>query len=106
MININKRTMYVLATALSIVALLILVWLSLGGGMIGVDGDPANFMYLAIIMVGLFGSLLVRFHSFGMAITLAAMGLTQTVITCITLVSGLGLPWSAPLGILLNGYLS
>ncbi len=105
MLNISKKSLFIVATTISIVAMLLLVWMSLGVGLIGADGDPANLMYFAVIAVGLFGSFFVRFQSIGMAITLTVMALIQIVITIIVLFYGLGLPWSGPLEILLlNGF--
>jgi len=84
---------------------LLLVWLSLGVGIIGEDGDPANLMYFAVIAVGIFGSLIARFRPRGMGRVLVAMALAQAVVAAIALVGGLGYPWSGPLElVLLNGF--
>ena len=96
---------YLLAAVGAVVASLMLVWLSLGVGIIGADGDPANYMYFGVIAVGLVGSLLARFRPRGMAYTLAAMALGTVVVLAIALIGQLGLPYSGPLElILLNGF--
>ena len=96
---------YRLALTGAIISTLMLIWLSLGVGIIGSDGDPANRMYLAVVAVALLGSLIARFHARGMARTLFAMAIVQGVIAVIALALGLGLPWSGPAElILLNGF--
>lgn len=62
MLNISKKAMYIFASTISVVATLLLVWLILGVGLIGADGDPANLMYFAVITVGLCGSIFLDFN--------------------------------------------
>ena len=64
---------YRFAVGIAIVAALMLVWLSLGVGIIGRDGDPANRMYFGVIAVGIIGALIARFRPSGMARALFAM---------------------------------
>ena len=62
-------------------------------------------MYFAAIAVGIFGALIVRLQTLGMARTMFAMTLVQVVITAIALIAGLGLPYSGPLELIgLNGF--
>ena len=84
---------------------IVLVWLSLGVGIIGKDGDPANLMYFGVLAVGISGAFVARFQPHGMARALLATALAQALVTAIALVAGLGLPWSGPAEILaLNGF--
>ena len=100
-----SRTAYRLALGLALIASLLLVWLSLGVGIIGADGDPANLMYFAVVAIGIVGAVITRLRAMGMARTLFAMAIAQAIITVIALVMGLGLPWSGPAElILLNGF--
>lgn len=102
---ITETTAYRLAAAIALGATFILVWLSLGVGIIGADGDRANLMYFGVLAVGIIGSVIARFHPGGMARALIAMALAQTLILVIALVAGLGRPWSGPLELLLlNGF--
>ena len=87
---------YRFALGVAIVAALLLVWLSLGVGLIGRDGDPANRMYLGVIAVGIVGALVARFRPRGMAYVLVAMAIVQTTVGLIALIGGLGRPWSGP----------
>ncbi len=94
-----------LALAAAAVSTFLLFWLSLGVGIIGQDGDPANRMYLGVIAIGIFGSIFARLRSVGMARVLVTMALAQTVIAAYAILAGLGRPWSGALELaLLNGF--
>lgn len=100
-----NRTAYRSAIGLALAAACILVWLSLGVGIIGADGDPANLMYLAVLAIGIVGAIVARFQPMGMARALLAMALAQGCVAAIAVIAGLGLPWSGPAEILLlNGF--
>lgn len=86
-----------LALIIGILAAFLLLWLSLGVGIIGEDGNPANIMYFGVLAVGLIGALLSRLKPAGMATTLFIMALTQAVITIVAIASKMGMPWSDPL---------
>lgn len=97
--------MYKLGWVVAITASVLLVWLSLGVGVIGRDGDPANRMYFGVLGVWIVGSLIARFRPRAMSRALLAAALAQMVVTVIALVAGLGQPWSGPLELLLlNGF--
>jgi hypothetical protein len=82
-----------------------LVWVSLGVGIIGKDGDPANLMYFGVLAVGIIGALVARLQPDGMARALVATALAQALVAAIALIARLGLPWSGPAEILaLNGF--
>lgn len=99
------NTSYRFAVGVAIAAAFILVWLSLGVGIIGRDGDPANLMYFGVLAVGVIGSLMARFRPRGMARALYATALAQTSVAAIALVGRLGYPWSGPLELsILNGF--
>lgn len=101
----DHRTSYRAALALSVLTTLALVWLSLGVGLIGADGDPANRMYFAVVAIGLVGSAVVRLRARRMAGVLFAMAAAQAIVCTIALVGRLGLPYSGPLElVLLNGF--
>ena len=91
-----NRTAYRAAIGVALVAAFILVWLSLGVGIIGQDGDPANLMYFGVLAIGIIGASMARFQPYGMARALFAMALAQVFVTTIALLAGLGLPWSGP----------
>jgi hypothetical protein len=99
------RYAYRAAVGVALAAAFILVWLSLGVGIIGADGDPANMMYFGVIAVGIIGAIIARLRPPGMARALFATALAQALVAGIALIFGLGLPWSPPAEILiLNGF--
>lgn len=101
----NGTDAYRFAMSVALAAACILVWLSLGVGIIGKDGDPANLMYFGVLAVGIVGALAARFRAHGMALALFAMALAQALVAAIALIAGLGLPWSGPAEIvLLNAF--
>lgn len=101
----TSRTAYRFAMSIALIAACLLIWLSLGVGIIGKDGDPANMMYFVVIAIGIIGTIISRLRPTGMARTLLAMALAQGLIALIALITGLGLPWSGLAEItLLNGF--
>lgn len=100
-----NSTMYRIAIGLTLVASCLLIWLSLGIGIIGEDGDLANMMYFGVIAIGVIGAAISRLQPLGMAYSLFAMALAQALVAVIALTLGLGLPYSGPAEIiLLNGF--
>lgn len=100
-----NRNTYRFAACVAVVATLLLIWLSLGVGIIGADGDPANRMYFGVVVVGIIGAVIARLRPAGLSLTLSAMAFGQALIAAIALTRGLGLPWSGPAEIvLLNGF--
>ena len=101
----TNNTAYRAAIGVALAASVMLVWLSLGVGIIGADGDPANLMYFGVLAVGVIGAILARLQPLGMARALLATALAQALVAAIALIAGLGLPWSGPAEILLlNGF--
>lgn len=101
----TMNTTYRWAAGVALAAAFLLVWISLGVGIIGADGDPANLMYVGVLAVGIIGAVLARFRPRGMARALVATAVAQALVAVIALVAGLGLPWSGPLEIIgLNGF--
>jgi hypothetical protein len=101
----NHRTAYRTAIGVALAAAILLVWLSLGVGIIGADGDPANLMYFGVLAVGMVGAMIARLRPRGMARALFATALAQALVAAIALIARLGLPWSPPAEILaLNGF--
>ena len=95
------RTVYRLAIGVAVAAAFMLMWLSLGVGIIGKDGDPAHLMYFGVLGVGIIGSILARLRPPGMARALFATAVAQAAVAAIAVIAGLGLPWSGPAEILL-----
>ncbi|MCC6177557.1 MAG: hypothetical protein IT305_19835 [Chloroflexi bacterium] len=97
-------TGYRFAAGVALATAFILVWMSLGVGVIGADGDPANVLYGGVLAVGFIGAVIARFRPRGMARALFATAVAQVLVAAIALIAGLGYPASPPLEIvLLNG---
>jgi len=81
---------YRAAVGVAVAAALLLVWMNLAVGIIGNEGNPANLMYIGVLAVGLIGAAIARFQPRGMALTLAATAVAQTLVAVIALTIGLG----------------
>jgi hypothetical protein len=100
----SAGTAYRWAAGVALTAAFALVWLSLGVGIIGADGDPANLMYFGVLAVGVAGALLARLRPRGMAHAMLATALAQASVAAGALVAELGLPYSGPVELVaLNG---
>jgi hypothetical protein len=102
---VRSRAAYRIAVGTTLVAALLLIWLSLGVGIIGRDGDPANAMYFGVLAIGAVGAWWARGRAPALARVLVAMAAAQALVAVIALVGGLGRPWSGPAElVLLNGF--
>jgi uncharacterized membrane protein len=85
---VNARAAYLSATALALLAALILAWMIPALGVIGVEGDPADRMYIGVFAVGIIGALIARLRPRGMARALFATALATAVVAVIALLLG------------------
>ena len=79
---------YRAAVGVALAAALLLVWLILAVGVLGVEGDPADLMYIGALAVGIIGAVIARFQPRGMARALFATALAQALVTVIALIAG------------------
>ncbi|MEM8559165.1 MAG: hypothetical protein AAGG50_15195 [Bacteroidota bacterium] len=100
MSTLAPRIAYRAGLGLAGASTLFLFVVSLGVGLIGADGDPANLLYLGVIALGVVGALVARFRASGMVVVLAAMALVQAGIGLYAMVAGLGRPYSSALELL------
>ena len=82
------RNAYRAGIAIATGAVFLLIWLSLGVGINGPDGEPFGRIYIGVLTVGLIGAVIARFQPIGMARTLFAMALAQTLVMVIALIVG------------------
>jgi hypothetical protein len=94
------------AVGVALAATFILVWLALGVGILGHDGDPANLMYSGVLAVGVIGAITASFKPHGMSRALLAMALAQAFVTVIALIAGVHRSGVSPLAEIvgLNGF--
>ena len=100
------KSVYRAAVAVALAATFILVWLALGVGILGPDGDRANLMYSGVLAAGIIGAITARFKPPGMARALVAMALAQTLVTVISLIAGVHRSGVSPVAEIvgLNGF--
>lgn len=80
----SQRT-YRAAFGLAIAAIFFLFWVNSAVGIIGNEGQAPNLLYMATIAVALIGSLMSRFKSRGMAITMYAAAGVQMLVPVVAL---------------------
>ena len=79
---------YRAAVGLALAGALLLVWMSLAVGIIGVDGDPADLMYGGVIAVGVVGAFMAQFQPRGMARALLAAAAVQALVAMVAVLLG------------------
>ncbi|RYG49675.1 MAG: hypothetical protein EOO01_12235 [Chitinophagaceae bacterium] len=73
---------FLIATALAIVAALVLMWMNIAVG--GILGDnPANMMYFGVLLIGAAGASMCRLESRGMSHTMFAMAFAIMLVPAI-----------------------
>jgi hypothetical protein len=94
------------AVAVALAATFMLVWLAMGVGILGPDGDRANMMYIGVLAVGIIGAITARFQPQGMSRALIAMALAQVAVTIIALIVGVQRSGVSPVAeiVVLNGF--
>ena len=80
---------YRAAVGVAIAAAFILVWMIPAVGVLGVEGDPADLMYIGVLAVGIIGAIIARFQPRGMALALFATALAQALVAVIALIAGM-----------------
>jgi len=83
---------YRAAVGVAVVTAFLLIWVNLAVGIIGEEAEPANMLYLGVIVVGLLGSVAARGRPAGMAWALAVTAAAQAAVAVLILVAGWGYP--------------
>ncbi|NQU28628.1 MAG: hypothetical protein HQ528_10095 [Candidatus Marinimicrobia bacterium] len=94
------------AVGVTLAAALLIVWINLAVGIIGTEDNPANLMYIGVLVVVIIGAIIARFEPIGMSHALFATALAQALVAVIALIAGLGStgpiwPWDI---LILNGF--
>ena len=84
----KRGTSYRMAVGVGLAAVLMLFWLIGAVGVIGVEGDPADRMYIGVFAVGVIGAIIARFRPGGMARALVATALAQASVAVIAMILG------------------
>ncbi len=86
--SITRNTVppaYRFATGLALAAAFLLVWINGAVGIIGSEENPANLLYGGVLLTGLIGTVIARFHARGMSRALFATTIAQLLVPAIAL---------------------
>ncbi|HYD25733.1 MAG TPA: hypothetical protein VEB68_13155 [Croceibacterium sp.] len=81
---------YRFGAALAVLIAFLLVWINGAVGMIGDEDNPANLMFLGVILVAVAGSALARLRARGMARAMLAAAAAQAAIAALVPLNGWG----------------
>lgn len=76
------------AVAIALGAAFLMTWANLAVGIIGHEDNPLNELFFGVLFVGVVGAFVARFRADGLARTMIAMALAQTLIAVIALLQG------------------
>ncbi len=79
-----KSLAYKSALAMAILVIFLLVWVNAAVGIIGNENNPANLMYLGVILLGIAGAWVSRLQAKGMALTLLFCCLAMVLVGILT----------------------
>ena len=88
----NMKSTYKAAVGVAVTTALFLVWMNLGVGLIGSEGNPVNLAFGGVLLIGVIGAFVSYLEPSGMAKTLAVMALAHALIAVYALIAGLGEP--------------
>ena len=102
----QHKTAYRLAFFLAVLATLFILWINLAVGIIGVPENPLNLMYVGVPVIGIIGSVIMRFKANKMIKVMFAVAIAQALVGAITVLTGIGYPPTPLLSfIIFNGIL-
>ena len=84
----TRKMAYRTGIGVAAASVLLLYWIIGAVGLIGVEGDRADMMYLGVFGVGLLGAAVARLRPYGMARVLLAMALVQALVAVIAVIAG------------------
>jgi hypothetical protein len=86
--RMSRNTAYRAGAAVAILTCFLTVWVNLAVGMIGDEGNPANLLFGAVILVALVGAILARFRPRGVARAMQAAAAAQGAMAVYALFAG------------------
>lgn len=84
----DPRTRYRAGLGLAVLTALFMLWLIPAVGIIGVEGDPFDLLYLGVLALGLGGAVATRLRADGMRRSMLTMVAALAVIAAVALVAG------------------
>lgn len=88
--RLSGSSSYRAAVGIAIVTGFLLVWINLAVGIIGDERNPANLMFVGVLVIGMIGAAIAFFEPRGMANALVVMAIAQALVGAVVLVRGLG----------------
>lgn len=76
-VRLSRNWTYRAGFAVAVVTGFLTVWVNLAVGMIGNEENPANLLFLGVLLVAAIGAIIARFRSDGMAIALVVTAVAQ-----------------------------
>ena len=76
----SEKIKYRAGFGIGLLGAFLLIWVNGAVGIIGNEGQDVNLLFVAVLLVGLVGSLLVKFKARGMAKTLFAVAAIQMAV--------------------------
>jgi uncharacterized membrane protein len=76
----TDQTSYKVAIAVGLLGAFLLFWVNAAVGIIGSENQSANSLFGVVFLVGFTGSILSRFRSRGMYLTMTATSITQALV--------------------------
>ncbi|MBC8345405.1 MAG: hypothetical protein ISR82_01800 [Candidatus Marinimicrobia bacterium] len=90
---------------LAIINSFLLIWVSMGVGVIGADGEPLNIIYFGVVSIWIITGAIYKFQPKKMVKALTGTAIAQAIITIIAITMKWGYPYSPALELLgLNGF--
>ena len=86
----SNHVAYRAGATIALVTTFLLIWVNLAVGFIGSEDNPANLMYLGVLLVGMSGAFVARFEAAGMARALASAAVVHAAIGVLAFTSGMG----------------
>ena len=84
--RMSDSTSYRIGVGTAVLAGLLLMWVNLAVGIIGSEDNPANVLYLGVLLTGFIGAAISALKPRGMAITMFATALAQMLVPVIALI--------------------
>ena len=76
--------------AVALATAFLLVWINAAVGIIGSEDNPANLMFIAVVLVAIAGAIVARFEAAGMARAMTVAAAAEALVGVIALVGRLG----------------
>jgi hypothetical protein len=84
----QKKTTYRLAIGLAVIPTLLTLWMNLAVGLIGEPENPANLLFIGVLVVAWAGAFIVRFNPARMTNVMYITAIAQAIVAVIAVFIG------------------